>query len=97
VFDILLNELDIEKLAANNCDRLRAEVDAGAAMAAALEDIGEHAGAASEISHAGTGRKSSAHVRGRREHKMLSAIFKKLPTQKILAPQREAARKGATL
>jgi hypothetical protein len=97
VFDILLNELDIEKLAARDRDRLRAEVDAGAAMAAALEDIGEHAGSASEISHADTGRKSSAHVRGRREHTMLRAIFKKLPTQKILAPQREAARKGATL
>ena len=97
MFDILLNELDIEKLAAHNCDRLGAEVDAGAAMAAALEDIGEHAGGASEISHAGTGRKSSAHVRGWCERTMLRAISKKLPTQKILAPQREAARKGATL
>jgi len=56
-------------------------------MAAALEDIGEHAGAASEISHAGTGRKSSAHIRGRCERTMLSAIFRKLPTQKILAPR----------
>lgn len=72
-------------------------------MAATLEDIGEHARATSEISHAGIGRKSSephkrvnqAFVRGRRE--CSAQIFKKMPTQKTLAPQREAARKGTKL